>query len=99
MSSSAPAPERAADSPEASVTIRRTGVLRKAWERWRKIAHSIGTVQTRLLLIAFYFVVVCPLGLAMRLSGDRLHLKLTSQSHWSPHPYEKASVETARRQF
>jgi hypothetical protein len=88
-----------AGSSASPVGTGRPGLLRAAWERWKQVAHSIGIVQTRLLLIAFYFIVVCPLGVALRLSGDRLQLKLTSQSHWSPHPYEKASVETARRQF
>ena len=75
------------------------GFLRSAWERWKKIARAIGVVQTRILMVVFYFVLVLPLGLVMRMRGDPLHLKAPRGSNWTPHRDEDANLETARRQF
>jgi hypothetical protein len=75
------------------------GFLRTAWERWKKIARAIGVVQTRILMVVFYFVLVLPLGLVMRMRGDPLHLKAPHGSNWTPHRDQPANLETARRQF
>ena len=75
------------------------GFLRTAWERWKKIARAIGVVQTRILLVVFYFIFVLPLGLFMRLRGDPLHFKEPHGSNWTPHRNQDANLETARRQF
>src|SRR5262245_3870529 len=75
------------------------GFLAGTWQRWKKIARAVGVVQTRLLMVTFYFLVVLPLGLFMRMRGDPLHLKPTAGSNWTPHRSEKASLESARRQF
>jgi len=74
------------------------GFFRGTWEHWKKIAQAIGVVQTRLLMIGFYFVVVLPTGLLMRLSDDKLHLKRPTGTNWVPHPQVEPSIETARRQ-
>jgi len=76
-----------------------TGFLRTAWERWKKIARAIGVVQTRILMVVLYFVLVLPLGLVMRMRGDPLHLKDPHGSNWTPHRHQDANLETARRQF
>ena len=75
------------------------GFLRSAWERWKKIARAIGVVQTRILMVVFYFLFVLPLGLIMRLRGDPLHLKPPTGTNWTPHREQSANLETARQQF
>ncbi len=75
------------------------GLLHAAWDRWKKIARAIGVVQTRILMVVFYFIFVLPLGLVMRLSSDRLHLKPPARGNWTPHRHEEPSLDTARRQF
>lgn len=96
------------DVPESRVGVRLvapvttpapSGFLRSAWERWTKIARAIGVVQTRILMVVFYFVFVLPLGLIMRMRGDPLHLKAPKGSNWTPHRNQDANLETARRQF
>ncbi len=72
---------------------------RATWERWKKIAHAIGVVQTRILMILFFFLVVFPLGLVMRLTGDPLHLKEPKGSNWTAVRDEEQNLSTARRQF
>jgi len=75
------------------------GLASATWQRWKQIARAVGVVQTRLLMVIFYFLVVFPIGLVMRLRGDPLRLRLMAQSNWTPHRHEPPSVETARRQF
>jgi len=75
------------------------GFLRATWDRWKQIAKAVGVVQTRLLMVFFYFVFVFPLGLIVRRTGDPLHLKPSSHGNWTPHRQEQASLDTARRQF
>lgn len=75
------------------------GFPRAAWERWKKIARAIGVVQTRILMVVFYFIFVLPLGLLLRLRSDPLHLKAPHGSNWTPHRNQDANLDTARRQF
>ncbi len=77
----------------------RVGLLRTVWERWKKIARAVGVVQTRILMVVFYFLFVFPLGLILRMRSDPLHLKEPTGSNWTPHRHEEASLDTARRQF
>jgi hypothetical protein len=78
--------------PPASVWVR-------AGRRWVIIAHRIGDVQARLLLSAFYFVIVAPFALGLRLFSDPLRLASTHGPRWLPRP--KAAddpVARSRRQ-
>lgn len=58
--------------------------LKNFWEGWKKIAHKIGTFQSKVLLTVFYCVILAPFGMAVRLFQDPLHLKkpLSENSHW-----------------
>ncbi len=70
------------------------------WNRWKAIAHVIGNFQARLLLSAFYFVVLAPFGIGVRLFSDRLRLKGRSEAQWMPRSADLADAwEKARRQF
>ena len=73
--------------------------LRGAWLHWKRLAHAVGVVQTRFLMVGFYFLVVLPLGLVMRLADDKLRLQRPQGSCWVPHAHEDQSIDTARRQF
>ena len=75
------------------------GFVRTAWAHWKKIAHAVGVVQTRVLMVVFYFIAVLPIGLIMRLAGDPLHLKRPTGSNWTPHRHQQPSVDNARQQF
>jgi len=103
MANAVPAPEaRVAPESDVEVTVPAApamGLARASWERWKQIARAIGVVQTRLLMIAFYMVLVLPLGVVMRVATDRLHLRPPQGSNWVPHRQEPQSLETARRQF
>ncbi len=86
-----PLPSLAASTP--------TSFVRLAWAHWKKVAHAVGVVQTRVLMVIFYFIVVLPIGLVMRLVGDPLHLRRPAGSNWSEHRHQEPSVDSARQQF
>ncbi|MBI1739038.1 MAG: hypothetical protein HYR58_07300 [Acidobacteria bacterium] len=50
-------------------------MLKRLWERWKKIAHAIGNFQARLLLTLLYAVLVLPFGLIVRLFADPLRIR------------------------
>jgi hypothetical protein len=74
-------------------------MLRTLWERWKVIARKIGDVQSRVMLVGFYFVILAPFGLGVRLLSDRLQLKPQRVSRWLPKaPKTTALWDSARRQ-
>jgi hypothetical protein len=75
-------------------------MLRNLWERWKVVARKIGDVQSRLLLCVFYFVILAPFGIAVRMLSDRLQLRRQSRSQWLPKESNTTGLwENARRQF
>lgn len=74
-------------------------MIRRIWERWKVIAHKIGIFQSRLLLNVFYFVIVLPFGIGVRLFSDPLHIKHKHGSNWTRKIVESSIVERAKRQF
>jgi hypothetical protein len=85
-----PTPARAAVS---------RNIFQRIYDRWRRAAHAVGVVQTRVIMMVVYVAVVVPTGLLMRLSRDPLHLREPADSNWLPAPQHERSVEAARRQF
>jgi hypothetical protein len=71
----------------------------RAWERWKVIAHAIGTFQARVLLSVFYFIVVPPFALIVKVK-DPLGLRRRGRAGgWIERPAVNMSSESARRQF
>ena len=74
-------------------------IFRRIYDRWRRAAHAVGIVQTRVIMMVIYLTVVVPTGVLMRLSRDPLHLLPLTGTNWLPATQTERSVETARRQF
>jgi len=76
------------------------GLLRRAWDQSKTLAKEAGNYQGRLLFAFFYFIVVMPLGIGVRLFGDPLmvksHPRLTC---WSKRDSQRPELEAAREQF
>lgn len=72
--------------------------MKRIWERWKKIARAIGDFQARIILMIFYFVILAPFALILRLGGDPLGIK--HHHGWREKQVDQASVsERAHRQF
>jgi uncharacterized membrane protein len=75
-------------------------LAKRAWRRWTVIAHIIGNFQARVLLSLFYFVIVPPFALLVKLTKDPLQLRLCEgKSAWTERPEPSSSEAAARRQF
>ena len=69
------------------------------WARWTGIAHKIADFQARIVLSAFYFVVLGPFALGMTLVSDPLRLRHAAPA-WLDRPRTEDDADTlARRQF
>ncbi len=71
---------------------------RRAWKRWLRIAAIIGDFQARVVLSVFYFVIVLPFGLVVRLFADPLNIKGSRQSAWTDFADRARTLEEASRQ-
>ncbi len=85
-------------TPPAATAASSHGFLRRVYERWKRAGHAVGVVQTRVIMVIIYALVVVPTGLLMRLSRDPLHLKPPTQGNWTPARQNERSVESARQQ-
>jgi hypothetical protein len=61
----------------------------------------MGGFQSRVLLSLFYFFVVTPFGVAVRIFGDPLHLRrVEGSSNWIPrNDTTPANLDDAKKQF
>ncbi len=73
------------------------------WQRlrdgWKRVAHAVGMVQTRIVLLVFYLVIVLPIGILVRLFSDPLRLRRPRETNWIPVPQRPPSLESAQRQY
>jgi hypothetical protein len=71
------------------------------WTGWKKFAHVLGIVNTRILLSLSYILIFSFASIFPRLFGvDFLEKKLKKKdSYWHDREPEEISLETCRRQF
>jgi hypothetical protein len=70
------------------------------WAAWKRLARRIGDFQARVLLTMFYFIVLAPFALIVRLISDPLALKPARKRGWNePRESLDYTIDLARRQF
>ena len=80
--------------------LRAVEQLRRLWHGWTRIGRKIGDFQARVLLTAFYFVIMAPVALIVRIASDPLAVNATTTRGWRPRPAPTGgAVDRARRQF
>jgi hypothetical protein len=76
------------------------GVLRALWAGWKAVGRRIANVQARVLLSAFYFVVLGPFAVGARLVSDPLAMAPRAGSRWLRRESPAGDpLMLARRQF
>lgn len=76
--------------------------FKNIWQKWKIIAHTIGRFQTRLLVTLFYFLIISPVGLIMKLFGwDPLNSKRSKANagtNWQTIKNGEPDLESLKRQ-
>jgi hypothetical protein len=75
------------------------GLFRRAWTRWKEIAHAIGLFQTRVIMSVLYFIIILPVGVLARLVSDPLHLREPKGTNWERLESHPRTLESAHQQF
>src|SRR3990172_6471462 len=82
------------------ITTSTKSILHKSWEWWKRVARKIGDFQPRIILTIFYFIVLGPFALAVRLGSDPLTIKTSTPRGWYPKTEGKGTpIEQATNQF
>lgn len=71
--------------------------LRRVKASWTRFAHRMGNYQGRLILAFFYFTVVLPFGVSVRLLSDPLALR--KPPAWHARHQHKPDISHSRLQF
>jgi lipopolysaccharide/colanic/teichoic acid biosynthesis glycosyltransferase len=76
-------------------------IFRRGWEGWKKIARKIGDFNARVILTIFYFILMLPFALLVRLLTDPLHIKEKSVKRWRmiEKKPDLTPLERAEKQF
>lgn len=71
------------------------------WRGWKKFAHVLGIVNTRILLTISYFVILAFAAVITKVMGkDLIDRRMKpAPSFYHPHEPIQATVEACRRQF
>ena len=76
------------------------GPLQRVWDRWKIFAIDMGNFQGRLLFASFYFLVVTPFGIGVRLFSDPLMVKKgRGVRGWLERSPGSHDLEAGREQF
>lgn len=74
-------------------------LLKRGWHRWSDFAGRMGTIQSRLLMGFFYFLVITPFGLVARLFTDSLAIKKAPEkTNWNAKEQNDLTLEAAAEQ-
>lgn len=77
-------------------------ILVPVYKIWMKIGHILGWVNTRVLLTLFFYLIVSPMGLFLRLiRKDLLNLKIdkNKDSYWIKRDHKALGIGQYEKQF
>ncbi len=72
--------------------------MKKFWEGWKKFGQLIGDFVARVVLTLFYFTILVPFGLGVRLFSDPLAIKPPQPAVWVKRTTRDLTIEDTRRQ-
>jgi|ERR1043166_1488971 hypothetical protein len=77
-------------------------ILKPVYIAWMSLAIVLGFIVSNVLLTLFFFVVITPIGLIARLSGNdflRLKIDRSAATYWIPRPPRARDPSQYERQF
>lgn len=69
------------------------------WQGWKAFGHFLGDWLARVALTIFYFTILIPFGLGVRLLADPLAIKNKATPFWRPRTTGDQKLEQVLRQF
>ena len=70
------------------------------WQGWKKFAHVLGIVNTKILLTITYFVIIAIASVGRLFGADLLDRRIKpGESHWQDREKHVDTLETCKRQF
>ncbi len=92
------------NKPESNVknidsTVKQ-GFFRRLWEGWKKIAQKIGDFNASVILTIFYFILLSPFAIMLKIFTDPLEIKNKKHVGWhiKEDDTELSALEKAIRQ-
>lgn len=77
-----------------------SNLVKRLWQSWGNFSKRTGNFQTRIFLSLFFFILVSPLALAVKVFSDPLSIKHESDnSYWLSKIKSETDLEQFRRQF
>ena len=75
--------------------------VKRIWHRWTGFSRRMGGFQSRVMLSFFFFIIVSPVALIIKVLGDPLRIKKKQdmESYWLAKIASSTELEDYRRQF
>ena len=74
-------------------------LIKDFWPGWKAFGQFLGDWLARVVLTIFYFSILVPFGVGVRLFADPLHIKSLPDQLWRPRPTGDQTLEDTMRQF
>ncbi|MBN1217948.1 MAG: hypothetical protein JXM69_03380 [Anaerolineae bacterium] len=74
-------------------------LIKDFWHGWKAFGQFLGNWLARVVLTIFYFTILVPFGLGVRLLADPLQIKKQPAELWRPRPTGDQKLEDVVRQF
>jgi hypothetical protein len=74
-------------------------LIKDFWHGWKAFGQFLGDWLARVVLTIFYFSVLIPFGVGVRLFGDPLHIKSMPEQLWRSRQTGDQTLEETMRQF
>jgi hypothetical protein len=75
-------------------------IFQRIWQKFKEFMNRAGSFQSRIILSLFFFIVVTPIALAVKLASDPLRISYKdNDSHWLTRTEAENDLEQSKKQF
>ena len=74
-------------------------MLKRLWSGWQRFGRWMGDQVARVFLTVFYFTLMLPFGLLVRLSQDPLDLRKETVVNWTARETKGQTLSDAERLY
>lgn len=76
------------------------GQSNNLWTKWKEFSQRMGSFQSKIILSFFFFILVTPFAMGVKLFSDPLKIKHSSNpTYWVPKKESESNIEEYRKQF